>query len=184
MAQVSRQEQREKVIDVLNKARSRELHAILQYMNQHYNLDNMDYGDMAAKVKLIAIDEMRHAEMFADRIKELAGEPTSEPAAKAEKGQKVEAVFPFDADLEDTTISAYNGFLLVCRENGDSTSVKLFEAIIDEEQIHFNYFDNTADHIKNLDGTYLAQIAGTPSTTGLATQGFVARQSGTPQAGA
>ncbi len=67
MAQVSREERREKVIDVLNKARARELHAILQYMNQHYNLDNMDYGDMAAKVKLIAVDEMRHAEMFADR---------------------------------------------------------------------------------------------------------------------
>ena len=60
----------------------------IQYMNQHYNLDNMDYGDMAAKVKLIAIDEMRHAEMFADRIKELDGEPTSEPAAKTEKGSE------------------------------------------------------------------------------------------------
>ena len=184
MAQVSRQEQRQKVVDVLNKARSMELHAIHQYMNQHYNLANMDYGDMAAKVKLIAIDEMRHAEMFADRIKELDGEPTTEPAAKTEKGQKVEVVFSFDANLEDATIAGYNEFLLVCRENGDSTSVKLFEAIIDEEQIHFNYFDNTDNHIKNLDGTYLAQIAGTPSTTGLQTQGFVARQSGTPQGGA
>ena len=178
MAQVSRQKQREKVIDVLNKARARELHAIIQYMNQHYNLDNMDYGDMAAKVKLIAIDEMRHAEMFADRIKELDGEPTSEPAAKTEKGQKVEVVFLFDANLEDATMAAYNEFLLVCRENGDAATAKLFEAIIDEEQIHFNYFDNTNDHIKNLNGTYLAQIAGTPSATGLATQGFVARQGG------
>jgi bacterioferritin len=184
MAQVSRQKQREKVVDVLNKARSRELHAIHQYMNQHYNLANMDYGDMAAKVKLIAIDEMRHAEMFADRIKELDGEPTTESAAKTERGQKVEVVFSFNANLEDETIAAYNEFLLVCRENGDSTSVKLFEAIIDEEQIHFNYFDNTNDHIVNLDGTYLAQIAGTPSATGLQTQGFVARQAGTPQGGA
>jgi len=178
VAQVSREERREKVIDVLNKARAKELNAILQYMNQHYNLDNMDYGDMAAKLKLIAIDEMRHAEMFADRVKELNGEPTTEPVAKAVKGQTVEAVFPFDANLEDETIAAYNEFLLICRENGDSTSVKLFEAIIDEEQIHFNYFDNTNDHIKNLDGTYLAQIAGTPSATGLAVQGFVARQGG------
>ena len=184
MAQVSREERREKVIDALNKARAKELNAILQYMNQHYNLDNMDYGDMAAKVKLIAIDEMRHAEMFADRVKELNGEPTAEPAAKVVKGQTVEAVFPFDANLEDETIAAYNEFLLICRENGDSTSVKLFEAIIDEEQIHFNYFDNTNDHIKNLDGTYLAQIAGTPSATGITVQGFVARQAGTPAAGA
>jgi bacterioferritin len=182
MAQDPKEKRKAKVIEVLNKARSMELHAIHQYMNQHYNLDDMDYGDMAAKVKLIAIDEMRHAEMFADRIKELGGEPTSDLAGKVEKGQKVEAVFPFDANLEDDTISNYNQFLLVCRENGDSISMKMFEAIIDEEQIHFNYFDNVKDHIEQLDGSYLAQIAGTPSTTGLQTQGFVARQGGgTPQ---
>jgi bacterioferritin len=176
MAQESKEKRRKTTIELLNKARGMELLAISQYMNQHYNLDNQDYGDMAAKVKLIAIDEMRHAEMFADRIKELAGEPTSDPAGKVQKGQKVEAMFSFDANLEDNTIDTYNQFLAVCRENGDSISMKLFEAIIDEEQVHFNYFDNVKDHIEKLNGTYLAQIAGTPSTTGLQTQGFVARQ--------
>jgi bacterioferritin len=176
MAKNPKEQKKERVIEVLNKARSMELHAIIQYMNQHYNLDDMDYGDMAAKIKLIAIDEMRHAEMFADRVKELGGEPTTEPAGKAEKGQKVQSVFSFDAKLEDDTMEAYNQFLLVCRENGDSTSVKIFEAIIDEEQVHFNYFDNVSDHIEKLGETYLAQVAGTPSATGLQTQGFVARQ--------
>ena len=184
MAQFTKEQRKQNVIDVLNKARGMELHAITQYMNQHYNLDNMDYGDMAAKLKLIGIDEMRHAEMFADRIKELGGEATTEPIGKAEKGQKVQEVFTFDAKLEDGAIDAYNQFLLVCRENGDSTSVKLFEAVIDEEQIHFNYFDNVADHIKNLGDTYLAQIAGTPSSTGLQAQGFIARQAGAGTQGA
>jgi bacterioferritin len=176
MAQNTKEQRKEKVIEVLNKARGMELQAIAQYMNQHYNLDDMDYGDMAAKLKLIAIDEMRHAEMFAERIKELGGEPTTEPAGKAEKGQKVQSIFSFDAKLEDDTIDAYNQFLLGCRENGDSISVKILEAIIDEEQVHFNYFDNVSDHIEKLGETYLAQIAGTPSATGLQTQGFVARQ--------
>jgi bacterioferritin len=139
---------------------------------------------MAAKLKLIAIDEMRHAEMFADRVEELGGQPTTEAAAKSIKGQKVEDVFSFDANLEDNTMATYNDFLTVCRENGDSSSLKLFEQIIEEEQIHFNYFDNVSEHIKNLDGTYLARIAGTPSTTGLNTLGFLARQGGAPQAGA
>jgi bacterioferritin len=176
MAQNTKEQKKGKVIEVLNKARGMELQAIAQYMNQHYNLDDMDYGDLAAKVKLISIDEMRHAEMFAERIKELSGEPTVEPAEKAQKGQEIQYIFSFDAELEDDTMDAYNQFLLVCRENGDSTSVKLFEAIIDEEQIHFNYFDNVDDHIKKLGETYLAQIAGTSSATGLQTQGFVARQ--------
>jgi len=176
MAKSAKEQRKAKVIEVLNKARAMELMAITQYMNQHYNLDDMDYGDMAAKIKLIAIDEMRHAEMFAERIKEINGEPTVEPAAKSTKGQDVQTIFSFDSKLEDDTIDAYNQFLLVCRENGDSISVKLFETIIDEEQIHFNYFDNVRDHIEKLGETYLAQIAGTSSATGLGTQGFVARQ--------
>ncbi len=185
MARNSKEQRKKAVIEVLNKARGMELHAIAQYMNQHYNLDDMDYGDMAAKIKLIGIDEMRHAEMFAERIKELDGEPPTDPARKTDKGQQVNVIFSFDANLEEHTMDEYNRFLLVCRENGDSTSVKLFETIIDEEQVHFNYFDNVSDHIKRLGETYLAQIAGTPSATGLQTQGFVARQAAAgAQAGA
>ena len=178
----TREQRKAKVIEVLNKARSMVLQAITQYMNQHYNLDDMDYGDMAAKMKLIAVDEMRHAEQFAERIKELGGEPTTDPAGPVERGQKVEAIFPFDANLEDDTIAAYNSFVLVCRENGDSISQKILEAIIDEEQIHFNYFDNVNKHIEQLGPVYLAQVAGTPSATGLSGQGFVARQGGGPAA--
>jgi len=178
MAQKTRDVRKKAVVDVLNKARAMEIQAIQQYMNQHYNLDDMDYGELAAKVKLIAIDEMRHAEMFAERIKELGGEPVTECAAKVVRGQKVEVVFPFDVELEEGAIDAYNQFLLVCRDNGDSTSMKLFETIIDEEQIHLNYFDNIGEHIKDLGASYLATIAGTPSATGLATQGFVAAQGG------
>lgn len=173
MAAQSKEERRQKVIDVLNQARAMELQAIHQYMNQHYNLDDMDYGQLAAKVKLIAIDEMRHAEMFAERIKELDGEATAGLAGEVKQGQPVETIFPFDAELEDDTIDQYNQFLLTCRENGDSTSVKLFEAIIDEEQIHFNYFDDVQDHIEKLGNTFLAQIAGTPAETGTEAVGFV-----------
>lgn len=172
MAKNSKQKRRQNVIEVLNKARAMELQAIYQYMNQHYNLDDMDYGELAAKLKLIAIDEMRHAEMFAERIKELGGEPVSGHDGKIAKGQKVEAIFPFDSQLEDDTIDTYNQFLLVCRDNGDSVSMKIFEDIIDEEQIHYNYFDNINSHIEKLGDTFLAKIAGTPSSTGLAPSGF------------
>jgi bacterioferritin len=178
MTQTAREKRKQKVIETLNKARSMELQAIHQYMNQHYNLDNSDYGDMALKVKLIAIDEMRHAEMFAERIKELDGEPTTDAAAKSEKGQKVDVIFSFDAQLEDDTIDQYNQFLATCRDNGDSISVKLLETIIDEEQIHFNYFDNVSEHIATLGAVYLAQVAGTPADTGTPARGFTAAQGG------
>ena len=173
MDKKSKEERRKKVIEVLNKARAMELQAIHQYMNQHYNLDDMDYGEFAGKLKLIAIDEMRHVETFAERVKELGGEPVTGHGGKIVKGQSADEIFPFDAEEEDNAIDAYNQFALVCRENGDSISMKIFEEIIDEEQIHFNYFDNVHSHIKKLGDAYLAKIAGTPSSTGLQPSGFV-----------
>ena len=144
-----RETRKANVIEALNKARSMELHAIHQYMNQHYNLDDMDYGELAANMKLIAIDEMRHCEMFAERIKELGGEPTSEVAGKVVKGQEVKAIYSSDSDSEDDTIFVYNELRKVCVDNGDILTAKLFETIIGEEQIHLNYFDNISDHHRN-----------------------------------
>jgi len=183
MPEMSREERKKKVIEALNGARSMELHAIHQYMVQHYDLDNMDYGDMAMKMKLVAIDEMRHAEMLADRIEDLGGQPTSDLSDVVQKGQTVEEVFPYATALEDNAIDFYNQYIQVCRECGDNTTLNLFQTIIDEEQIHYTYFDNVNDHIKRLGNVYLAQIAGTPSSTGIQTAGFVARLAGaTPAA--
>ncbi len=178
MAEQSKEARREKVIEVLNKAREMELHAISQYMNQHYGLDDMDYGELAKNIKLIAIDEMRHAEMFAERIKELGGEPSTELADKVVKGQDVAQAFAQDSGLEDDTIDKYNQFWNVCRENGDSVTRKLFEQIIDEEQAHLNYFDNIGKHLKELGDAYLARIAGTSASTGGFGKGFVVAEQG------
>jgi bacterioferritin len=178
MTEISREARREAVVEVLNEARKMELHAIVQYMNQHYGLDDMDYGELAGKIKLIAIDEMKHAEDFAERIKELGGEPTADRAAQVEPHQPVEKIYGFDSKLEEDTVDRYNEFAAICRENGDSISAKLFERIINEEQIHLNYFDDIGDHIEKLGAAFLAQKAGTPSDTGLTILGFVAQQEG------
>ncbi len=151
-------EQRSKVIEVLNKARSMELYAIIQYLNQHYGLDDFDYGQLASEVKKIAIEEMKHAEAFAERIKDLDGEPTAQIASTITHGQEVEKIFPFDADVEAGTLGKYNEFMKICRENNDSISATLFETIIADEQRHFDYFDDTDAHIKKLGNSFLARM--------------------------
>ena len=124
-----------------------------------------------------AADDLRsalaHAENFAERIKELGGEPTTQKEGKIVTGQEVTAIYEADADQEDRTIEAYSAFLAICKEAGDIVSARLFERIIDEEQIHLTYYDNIDGHIKKLGDTYLAKIAGTPSSTGAASKGFV-----------
>lgn len=168
----SNKNRKEKVIEALNKARSMELFAVHQYMNQHYSLDDKDYGELAANMKLIAIDEMRHAESFAERIKQLGGEPTSQKDGSVKTGEAVLAMYENDAEREDVTIAAYNQFIKVCEEEGDKVTARLFERIIDEEQAHMDYYENIAGHIKTLGDAYLAKIAGTPSDTG-PSKGFV-----------
>ena len=91
--EAAKKERVAKVIEVLNKARSMELYAVHQYMNQHYNLDDLDYGEFASKIKLIAIDEMRHAEQFAERIKGWAAGRTTNCLPRS-RGAKVMDVFP------------------------------------------------------------------------------------------
>lgn len=163
---------KDKVIEVLNKARSMELNAIYQYMNQHYNLSDKDYGELAANMKLIAIDEMRHAEDFAELHQGTGGEPTIHKDGTVQMGQEVPAIYECDVNLEDGTIVAYNQFIKVCNDNNDVVTARLFERIIDEEQAHLNYYQNTSKHLKTLGDTYLAKIAGTPSDIG-PSKGFV-----------
>ena len=72
-------------------------------MNQHYKPSqrDKDYGELAANMKLIAIDEMRHAEDFAERIKELGGEPTAQKDGSVKGGQAVPVIYEDDVNLED-----------------------------------------------------------------------------------
>ena len=173
------------VLDLLNKAHTDELTAIHQYMSQHYALADADYGPIAAQVKLIAIDEMLHSEKLAERIHELGGTPAMRMSLPVKPGQKVGEAMAYDVKLEVQAIEDYNRAVKVCIEHHDSISAKLFELLAREEQMHLNYFQNVAGHIKELGSAYLAQVAGGPSETGTKPAvGFVASQAGGGQAAA
>ena len=178
-AAAERDSGKDAVIAALNRARADELAAILQYMAQHYSLDDADYGQVASNVKLIAIDEMRHAEMLAERIYEIGGVPVTTPSMRAKREQSIEEALEQDVELEVTAISDYNDFIDLCRANRDGISAKLLEQIADEEQAHLSYFENVLGHIRKLGAVYLAQITGGPADAGSSgAVGFVASKGG------
>ena len=148
----------QKVIDLLNKARSRELTAITQYMAQHYELEDQDFGKLATKLKEIAIQEMKHAEKLADRILFLKGEPTSKPDAVAKKGQKIQEMLTTNIALEAQAIKIYNEASLTCASERDQISKELFEELLKDEEDHFNYFENVKDHVDKLGAAYLSTL--------------------------
>jgi bacterioferritin len=149
-----------KVIDLLNAARSRELTAITQYMAQHYELEDQDYGKLAKKLKEIAIQEMKHAEALAERILFLNGEPTTKPDGISKKGQSIAEMLKTDMALETAAIKMYNDAAVVCAAEKDQISKQLFEKLLGEEEGHFNDFENTKDHLDKMGDAYLATLAG------------------------
>lgn len=150
----------QKVIDLLNAARSRELSAIAQYMAHHYELEDADYGKLAKKLKEIAIQEMKHAEALAERILFLKGTPTSKPDAEAKKGQKIEEMLATNIALEAQAVKMYNEASVVCAQEKDQVSKELFEKLLKEEEDHLNDFENIKGHIDKMGAAYLATLVG------------------------
>lgn len=149
-----------RVINALNEARSRELTAIATYMAQHYELEDQDYGKVADLLKKIAIREMKHAEMLAERILFLGGEPTSKPDGTVVRGQCIEGMTDTDIQLEEQAVAMYNDSTLLCSEEKDNVSKEVFEELLKDEEDHLNTFENIRDHIKKLGDIYLATLTG------------------------
>lgn len=148
-----------KVIDLLNAARSRELTAIAQYMAQHYELEDKGFGKLAKKMKEIGIQEMKHAEVLAERILFLKGTPTSKPDAVILKGQEIEAILKTGSKLETSAIKMYNEASVICAQERDHISKQLFEKLLGEEEAHLDFFDNTEEHVEKLGASYIATLA-------------------------
>ena len=149
-----------RVIDLLNAARSRELTAIIQYMAQHYELEDRDFGKLASKFKEIGIAEMKHAEKLAERILYLKGVPTSKPDAITKKGQEISEMLKTNMSLEAQAIKMYNDASAVCAAEKDQISKELFEELLKDEEDHYNYFENVKGHIDKLGAAYLATLIG------------------------
>ena len=149
-----------KVIDVLNKGRERELHAILQYMVEHYELDDVGYEKLGSLVKQTGITEMKHAEELGERILFLNGSPVTKPSADVKKGLGLAEMIKFNIDLEAGAIKLYNEAAAICASEGDNVSKALFEKLLDEEEQHIDEFQKILDHIQKLGDSYIATLIG------------------------
>jgi bacterioferritin len=150
----------QKVIDLLNEARARELTAISQYMIHHYELEDSDFGKLGSKLKETAIAEMKHAEKLADRILFLRGEPTSKSDALPKKSQEIGQMLVTNVALEAQAIAMYNEAAVVCAAEKDQKSKDLFEELLGEEEEHLDFFEKVKDHIDKMGPAYLATLTG------------------------
>jgi len=143
-------------IALLNKAVADELQAVHQYMYFHFHLDDQGFAPLAGLFKRIAIQEMGHVERLAERILFLKGDVKMELAGPVEQITDAEKMVARAAEMEDQSAGDYNKWALECSANADSASKQIFEALVADEEGHFDIFDKQLDHIKRFGPSYLA----------------------------
>jgi len=147
---------KEKSIQLLNQAIGDELSAVHQYMYFHFHCDDQGYDLLANLFKRTAIEEMIHIEQLAERILFLKGEVEMTATHEVKKIHDVREMLELAAQMETSSANDYNKWANECSQNADSASKKIFEALVDDEERHFDQYDNELESLSKFGDNYLA----------------------------
>jgi len=132
----------EKLKDMLNQAIAREIAVSIQYMWQHVTVRGMYAEAVGPVFRTTALTEMLHAEMIAERLDYLGGEPTTKPyTITVDHGDPVK-MLKLDVKAEEEAIAMYKDIIKLADQESDYTTRKLFEDILRDEENHHNIFSN------------------------------------------
>ena len=134
-----------KVIEYLNKALYNELTAINQYFLHAKMLKNWGIEDLAKHEYEESIDEMKHADMLADRILFLEGLPNFQALGKLRVGESPREIFECDLALELDGLPLLREAIAYCDGIRDFTSGRLFKDILDSEEEHVDWIETQLD---------------------------------------
>lgn len=123
------------IISALNRSRSAELGAIMQYMGHHYSASGIDALAVKEVFKQSAMDEMLHAEKLAERVAYLGGIPTLR-MDQVKRGGTLKQMLKDDLDLEKSAIKRYRQQIGLAEKLKDYTTRRLLEDILIEEESH------------------------------------------------
>lgn len=128
-----------KLIELMNLGIARELQVSIQYMWQHVLVTGINGVVVEGIFKDIAITEMKHAEDIAERLASLGGSPTVKPN-NVVVGSTLEEMLRLDQGAEEEAITLYKQTIKVASDEGDTTTRRLFEKILAEEEEHIDTF--------------------------------------------
>ena len=147
---------KQKSIDLLNKAVADELQAIHQYMYFHFHCDDQGYDLLAGLFKKTAIEEMTHVELLSDRILFLKGDVEMKIVGDVQKIHDPKEMVKCAAQMEDHSAADYNEWANECAANSDSATKKIFEDLVTDEERHFDQFETEMENMDKFGEKYLA----------------------------
>ncbi len=146
----------EKSIEPLNQAVAEELSGVNQYMYFHFHCNDQGFDLLANLFRKIAIEEMIHIERLAERILYLKGDVEMQPSTKTDKLHSVKDMLTTAKLMEENSTKLYNELAIKCGSDADSTSRKLFEDLVVDEERHYGQFDTELQNLNKFGEQYLA----------------------------
>ena len=131
----------QKVIEFLNKALTNELTAINQYWLHYRVLADWGVTKLAEYERHESIDEMKHADVLAERILFLNGLPNFQAIHKLKVGETVEEILKADLAVEMEAIPLLKDAIAYCEEVRDFTTREIFERILESEEEHVDFLE-------------------------------------------
>lgn len=153
----------EKVIEFLNKALTNELTAINQYWLHYRVLKDWGVHKLAEYERHESIDEMKHADVLAERILFLNGLPNFQAIHKLKVGETVEEILKADLALELEAIPLLKDAIEHCEKVRDYVSREIFERILESEEEHVDFLETQFDMIERMGLQNYVQLNSKPA---------------------
>jgi len=134
------------LLDMLNTGIAREIQVSIQYMWQHVLWSGVKAFAVQGELKTIAVAEMKHAEAIAERLAYLGGTPTTKPEPIF-VGESLKEMLQQDKKDEEGAITLYKQIINLARNEGDVTTARLFEDILEDEEGHHDTFTSLLEEM-------------------------------------
>jgi bacterioferritin len=133
---------RERVISVLNTVLATEIVCVLRYKRHYYMANGINSAPVAQEFLQHANEEQMHADLVAERIVQLQGEPDLDPASLAQRshteyapGRDLRDMIREDLVAERIVIMAYQEIIRWLGDK-DPTTRRMLEDILATEEEH------------------------------------------------
>ena len=133
---------RDDIVKLLNDSLATELVCILRYKRHHYTAKGLASPAIAEEFLVHANEETEHADMIAERIVQLGGEPDYSPStllqrshADYDESRDLKAMIRANLVAERVAIEAYSQMIKLIGDK-DSTTRRIIEHILSQEQEH------------------------------------------------
>ena len=155
-----------KVIELLNETLKNELTAINQYWLHYRMLDNWGVKRLAEYERHESIDEMKHADMVAERILFLDGLPNFQLLGRLRIGETVEEALRADLALEMEAVAVLKDAIEHSEKVRDYVSRDLFRTILDSEEDHVDTLERQFEMIQRMGLENYIQLNSKPEAEG------------------